>query len=464
MASIKKRTENSYTITVSCGYTADGKKLSQNKTVKLPETMTAKQREKELNRLAVLFEEEVKNGAYLDGSKVTFAEFTQKWLKEYAEVEGNLAPGTLKPYKDRLKERILPAIGHLKIGKLQPHHLLEFYNNLKETGIRRDGKFIPTPELTAALENYTTTNLVKLSGVSFKTCQRLKKGEPTNINTAEKICTALFGNTKSLKNMFSHENGGKLNDKTVRNHHYIISSILSTAVKWNVIPYNPAERVDLGKATKSMARYYNVEQLSALFAALENEPFRYKTAIYVAIDTGARLSEIAGLKWTDFVDGAVTVDKQRQYVNTVGTFVSDPKTENGKRTLPVTLSPTVSAMLNEYRDLQARNALEQGDAWRNTDGYIFVHEDGEPMHPSRPSKWFSEFLERHGLDKITFHQLRHTNASVLISLGIDIATLGGRLGHGDPNVTLRTYTHIIKSKEQQAANAMEQIYKKHKKH
>ena len=67
-------------------------------------------------------------------------------------------------------------------------------------------------------------------------------------------------------------------------------------------------------------------------------------------------------------------------------------------------------------------------------------------------------LMRHDLPKITYHQLRHTNASLLISAGTDIVTLSGRLGHGDKNVTLNTYSHIIKSKEAQVANQMDIFY------
>lgn len=64
------------------------------------------------------------------------------------------------------------------------------------------------------------------------------------------------------------------------------------------------------------------------------------------------------------------------------------------------------------------------------------------------------------LPKITFHQLRHTNASLLISSGEDIVTLSGKLGHADKNITLNTYSHIIKSKEAQAANRMEEVYER----
>lgn len=111
MANIEKRTENTYRIVVSAGYDAGGKKLRKYKTVTLLGGMTDRQREKELTRQAVLFEQEVENGTYLDGAKITFAEFAQIWLEGYAEKK--LAPGTLKPYKMRLGKRIIPALGHI---------------------------------------------------------------------------------------------------------------------------------------------------------------------------------------------------------------------------------------------------------------------------------------------------------------------------------------------------------------
>jgi len=116
-------------------------------------------------------------------------------------------------------------------------------------------------------------------------------------------------------------------------------------------------------------------------------------------------------------------------------------------------------MLRLYRGQQIEDSFKLGDAWKN-DNLVFVHEDGTALHPHRPYKWFTEFLERHGLPKITYHQLRHTNASLLISAGVDVVTLSGRLGHGDKNVTLNTYSHIIKSKEAQAANRMDIFYSK----
>ena len=80
------------------------------------------------------------------------------------------------------------------------------------------------------------------------------------------------------------------------------------------------------------------------------------------------------------------------------------------------------------------------------------------MNPHRPYVWFTEFLSKNDLPRITFHQLRHTNSSLLISVGVDAVTLSGRLGHGNKNVTLNVYSHIIKSKEAEVANKMDMFY------
>lgn len=85
MAFYEKTSEYTYRLTVCQGYDSKGKKLRKRKTIKLDETLTPKQAEKELNRQMVMFENEVLNGVYLDGEKITFAEFTQKWFEDYAE-------------------------------------------------------------------------------------------------------------------------------------------------------------------------------------------------------------------------------------------------------------------------------------------------------------------------------------------------------------------------------------------
>ena len=97
MATIRKR-GNSYQIRVSCGYDVNGNQIIRTKTWKPEKNMTEKQKEKELQRVSVLFEEQCSCGLFLDAS-MKFAEFSQIWLKDYAEKQ--LKATTVSNYLER---------------------------------------------------------------------------------------------------------------------------------------------------------------------------------------------------------------------------------------------------------------------------------------------------------------------------------------------------------------------------
>lgn len=454
MAYAEKISETTYRLIVCNGYDCNGKKLRKKKTVKFSDKLTQKQLQKELNTQLVLFEQEVKNGIYLDGETITFAEFTQKWFKDCAEI--NLTPTTLVAYRQKLNDRIIPALGHIKLAKLQPTHLLQFYQNLHEPDLRLDSKYIPTENLVKILKDFTPIQISDKSGISIKSCRRLKRGMPTNYNIANQLCKTY---NFSLKNMFTCSKAKILSERTIRNHMGVICSILSTAVKWNVIKDNPMQRIDMKKSQKPKAKYYDDKQVAKMLNALNNEPLILIVMVYLAIDIGLRRSELTGLTWDDinFETSQISINKQRHYVVGYGTIKDKTKTEAGVRV--VTASKTVMQLLKQYRNQQIQQRLKLGTAWHN-EPYVFVLDDGKAISTNLPYKWFVNFLKRHNLPKISFHQLRHTNASLLISSGEDVVTVSSRLGHADKNITLNTYSHLIKSRETKVANKMDEFYAK----
>jgi integrase len=448
MAAIRQRGKNSYEITVSCGY-RDGKKITQSKTIKIDEGASEKVTKKLLDNAARDFEREVENGTFLDGGKITFGEFAAKWLTDYAEP--NLQPKTVARYRDLLK-RILPAISHIKMMKLQPTHIMQFLKNLSEDGMRIDYKYTIIPNNVGLLAD--TGKVAELAGLNKRTIKSIACGKTTDAASVKKICMALNVKEKSL---FTPVDSGKpLSDKTISEHHKLISSILTKAVYWQVINSNPAERVEPPKVAHKESEWYNLKELSKMMEALEQEPLKYQAMLNIVVYCGLRLGELSVLEWADidYSERTIKISKQLQYLPGKGIYELDTtKTQSGMRTIPIPDSLIV--LLKRYWKWQAEERLKMGDRWHDH-GKLFTKENGEPIFPDTPSQWFRKFRKRHGLPALSFHGIRHTNASVMIAQGVDIPTVSKRLGHADINVTLRRYTHAIEENNRGATDAITQ--------
>jgi len=459
MASITKRGEYSYRITVSCGYDSKDKKLFKNKTITLAPGLTAKQIDKELQKQAALFEKEVENGTYLDGGKTTFSEFTERWLKDYAEKQ--LQPKTLHRYKEMLNSRILPALGHIKLEKLQPTHLLQLYNNLGENGIRLDARYTAKTEFKElfAGKKLKAVELTKISGVSGETIRKARSGNPITSKTVEALSAALKMEPAIL---FTMQEAGKISDQTIKHHHRLISSILTCAVQWQCILSNPATRVKPPKVESKEAAHYDENLTEYMLSLLDDEPLKYKTMIYLAVYSGSRLGEIAGLEWSDvdFKNNLLQVCRASQYLPGQGVFTKSPKNEGSKRI--ISMPKLVMDLLKKYKAWQDGERLECGDQWEDNDR-LFTKWNGQPIFPTTPTSWFKDFRRKHNLPDVKFHGLRHTNASILISHGVDVQTVAKRLGHTKATTTTSIYSHFLKRPDKEAADMLQNLFVKNTK-
>jgi hypothetical protein len=138
MATIQKR-GNSYQIKASCGYSVEGKQIMQTMTWKPEAGWSEAQIKKELNRAAVLFEQECKLGRITSATK--FETFAEKWFAEYAAL--SLKPRTIASY-EQLTKRIYKAIGYMRLDKITPRHIQKFVLDLcgGERNDSREGKRI----------------------------------------------------------------------------------------------------------------------------------------------------------------------------------------------------------------------------------------------------------------------------------------------------------------------------------
>ncbi len=128
----------SYKITVHCGYDAEYRKIRHYKTWRVPEGWSEKRALREVNKIAVEYERQIQQGYQLDNHQ-TFAEYAAYVinLKERSGVKHS----TIQFYK-YLMERIVPAIGHMKLTDIRPHHLNAFYKTLMERGVRSSSEKI----------------------------------------------------------------------------------------------------------------------------------------------------------------------------------------------------------------------------------------------------------------------------------------------------------------------------------
>jgi integrase len=475
MAAIEKRGDNSYRLIVSCGYDKEGKKIMKRKTIDLSHVKPNKQLE-EANKQWILFKDEIEKGIYFDEGKISFEDFIEKWLKDYAEPE--LAPKTLHRYKELLASRIIPALGHIKLNKLQPTHLTEFYNNLREKGIRLDKKYTPKDNFPDIISNlgFKFEDILTKSGLNASTLKGIYVGKNVQSSTACKICDSINVNINVLFDLV--EQKGSLSDRTILHHHRLITSILTSAVQWGFIMTNPASRVKSPKVERKEAKHYEIEQAQYILELIENEPIKYKAMTTLAIYGGMRMGELAALEWSDvnFDNCILRINKSLQHLPGKGTFVKSTKNETSNRI--ISLPNSVINMLREYKVWQNGEKATLGDLWNDDYTNIFTTNSGEPIFPTTISKWFLKFIRRHNeaimkdssisdddknkylLEEINFHGLRHTSASLLINQGVDITTVSKRLGHARTSTTTDIYSHSLKKADSEAANTLENLFTK----
>ncbi|URZ08936.1 tyrosine-type recombinase/integrase [Clostridium felsineum] len=406
MAAIQKRGKNSYRLTVSCGYDKQGKKIRKYKTIDLSHIKPNKQLE-EAQKQFVLFENEVKKGLYLDTGKITFEEFIDKWLKDYAEAE--LAPKTLLRYK-KLLDRIIPALGHIKLNKLQPTHLVEFYNNLRENGIRTDGKSGGLSERTI-LHHHRLISSILTCAVQWQFI---------------------------LNNPASRVKAPKVEKKEARHFDIEQTEYILQLLENAPIKYKTAIYLDI----------YGGMRLGEL--------------------AGLKWSNV------DFDNMLIKINHSLQHVTGYGTFEKSTKNETSNRiiSLPKTVMSLLKEYKlwqnGEKSKLGNLWCSEYDYIFTTREGkpiypgsisswfHKFIKKHNETI--MKDSSISHDDKEKYLLDNVNFHGLRHTSATILINQGIDVTTVSKRLGHARTSTTTDIYSHSLQKADRSAADKLEGLF------
>ena len=454
MAQVERRQGKkgvTYLLTVNAGKGADGKQIRHRKTYAPPQTWSEARQEKAAQKEADRFEEEIRQGFALD-NRQTFAQYAEYalGLKRRACVRES----TLERY-DSLLKRINPEIGHIKLADIRPAHLNRLYERLSEEGERKK-EALATAKIDLSAEikqrRLNKTKFAELAGIPARAVGQACKTSVAE-NTAIKIAAALGG---KVEKFFTVERDMEpLSAKTVLEHHRLISSILGQAEKEMLIPYNPAAKATPPRPKKPEPRYYQPDTIYAILDAADSEPLNYRLFVYLAVSTGARRGEIAGLKWNnvDLSTGQINIDHGLYYSRKQGVYEGETKTgEHRSLKIPA----EVIQLLKQWRREQAALRLLNGDRWQ--DGkYIFTRDDGRPTHPDTWTQWLDKFSERHNLPHINPHSFRHTAASTLIANHVDTVTVSKVLGHASPTTTQNYYAHLIEDAKTAATDTIADV-------
>ena len=244
---------------------------------------------------------------------------------------------------------------------------------------------------------------------------------------------------------------------TVIHYHAVLHQALAYAVKNDYILSNPADRVKRPKKNKHISSFYTKEEILTLLDIAKDDPIYIP--IVLSAYYGFRRSETLGMRWSaiDFENKTITVNHKVTELTENGktiVYAEDKlKTKSSYRTLP--LIPVVEEKLLEHKAKLERNQKLFGNNYcKEYMDYVCVDEMGKLFRPNFVSDHFGWLLKKYGLKKLTFKELRHSCASMLVAEGIPMKSIQEWLGHSNFSTTADISSHIDYHAKQQSAAAI----------
>ena len=253
-----------------------------------------------------------------------------------------------------------------------------------------------------------------------------------------------------------------LSTTTVISFHNVLHKALETAVRWNLISRNVCDLVSPPRRKRFEIQPLSVEQVQQLLAATRDH--RLEALFILALATGMRRGELLGLKWQD-INFQTDMLQVRRILTRVPTKVkkpqgatyveAEPKTEKGRR--GILLPQFVLEALKQHRVRQLEARLKAGAEWQEHD-YVFCTSVGTHLHPTRDVlDQLKVLLVKAGLPDIRFHDLRHSSATMLLSMGVHPKIVQEILGHSQISMTMDTYSHVLPTMQKEAMSKLNEL-------
>jgi integrase len=334
-------------------------------------------------------------------------------------------------YRDgfaRKRQKWLPPEPTLTSAKDARRRLL----NELERGLRPDGSRMSVAEFSEVWLADVESRLRPATLVAYRSAMK------------SHILPALGGiklrdvNRSHLRKLY-----GALTPSTGSACHAALSAMFAFAVRdEGVLQVNPAATVRRPSYAAPEARHLDPGESRRLLAVSAGTPI--EPAILLGLAGGLRIGEVVAACWGDLEGDAFIVRRS-----------ASGKTKSGK-VRSVVLPASAAAALRRVRKSQAESLLSIG-VRQDAKTPVVADPLGRRLSTSALRRSFAAFCNEHGFD-LTFHSLRHSNAIALLSAGVDVRTVAGRLGHQDGGaLLLRTYGHFVRSTDEAAAARLEGV-------
>lgn len=246
-----------------------------------------------------------------------------------------------------------------------------------------------------------------------------------------------------LQALYTKKLSERLSRRTVQYIHHFLHTSLRIAYKWGLVLRNVTDLAEAPASDRKPTAILTATQAKKLLQTVRGDRLY---ALYVcAISLGLREGELLALDWSDidFKNRTLRVSKQLQYIPGQGLSIKPPKTKTSFRTLPLP-DIALSALLAQKEN--------------STGPLIFATSRGTPFSPRNILRHFHLTLDKMGLPRMAFHNLRHSCASFHLAMGTNPKVVQALLGHSNVGITLSTYSHLLPGVSEEAAKNIDKVF------